>query len=116
MKRYTRLLPAAWNLLSSEGSLRPHMARPGSLKMSTWSTGRADANIARLVEALKPYQPYLRGAPPGLPFRFDTETVRSGLNFTLVTQLGWIDLLERSPVVGSTKTYSRIPSKSPRLA
>ena len=54
---------------------------------------RTDANIARLVGALAPWQPYLRGAPPGLPFRFDADTVQRGLNFTLQTTLGDIDLL-----------------------
>src|SRR6185436_9146272 len=42
---------------------------------------------------LAPYDPYLRGAPPGLPFKWDEKTVRMGLNFTLVTKLGDIDLL-----------------------
>jgi hypothetical protein len=28
-----------------------------------------------------------------LPFRLDLETLKAGLNFTLVTDLGWIDLL-----------------------
>jgi hypothetical protein len=51
------------------------------------------SNIRRLVEALAPFSPYLRGAPPGLPFRWDPETIRSGLNFTLTTELGAIDLL-----------------------
>ena len=32
-------------------------------------------NVARLAAALAPYQPYLRGAPPGLPFRFDEQTI-----------------------------------------
>ena len=50
-------------------------------------------NLQRIVNALAPHHPYLRGAPPGLPFRFDTETLRAGLNFTLTTDLGWIDLL-----------------------
>jgi predicted nucleotidyltransferase len=50
-------------------------------------------NVARLVAALKPIHPYLRGAPPGLPFVFDEKTVRSGLNFTLTTGLGDLDLL-----------------------
>lgn len=54
---------------------------------------RTADNIKRLVEALSAHQPYLRGAPPGLPFRFDEETVKRGLNFTLVTKLGAIDLL-----------------------
>jgi hypothetical protein len=35
----------------------------------------------------------LRGAPPGLPFHWDDETIKKGLNFTLVTSLGAIDLL-----------------------
>lgn len=50
-------------------------------------------NIRRLVEALKPWKPYLRGAPPGLPFRWDEATVRAGLNFTLTTEHGDLDLL-----------------------
>lgn len=54
---------------------------------------RTDENIERLVDALAPLSPYLRGAPPGLPFRWDAETVRRGLNFTLTTHAGDIDLL-----------------------
>ena len=54
---------------------------------------RDRANLERLVAALAPLHPYLRGAPPGLPFRWDVETVAAGLNFTLVTDLGWLDLL-----------------------
>jgi hypothetical protein len=54
---------------------------------------RTADNIARLAHALDPLQPYLRGAPPGLPFRFDVETIRQGLNFTLVTLAGDLDLL-----------------------
>jgi predicted nucleotidyltransferase len=50
-------------------------------------------NIRRLVQTLKPYSPYLRDAPGGLPFVFDQETVQKGLNFTLTTQLGNLDLL-----------------------
>ncbi len=54
---------------------------------------RSVQNLQRLVTALGPHHPYLRGAPPGLPFRLDLETLKGGLNFTLVTDLGWIDLL-----------------------
>jgi hypothetical protein len=50
--------------------------------------GRSDANIARLADALAPFSAYLRGAPPGLPFRFDPPTIRRGLNFTLTTTVG----------------------------
>jgi hypothetical protein len=54
---------------------------------------RGRDNIERLVAALAPYAPYLRGAPSGLPFRLDTETMLRGLNFTLTTSLGDLDLL-----------------------
>ena len=37
---------------------------------------RDPANLDRLVAALSPHAPYLRGAPPGLPFRFDVATLR----------------------------------------
>ena len=32
-------------------------------------------------------------APPGLPFRWDAEMVRNGLNFTLTTSVGDLDIL-----------------------
>jgi len=54
---------------------------------------RSAENVGRLTSALAPLRPYLRGAPPGLPFCFDAETVRRGLNFTLRTTLGDLDLL-----------------------
>lgn len=54
---------------------------------------RSKENIANLVKALSPYKPYLRGAPSGLPFIWDEETISKGLNFTLITSLGALDLL-----------------------
>lgn len=54
---------------------------------------RSAANVERLVAALDPLSPYLRGAPPGLPFRLDRQTVERGLNFTLSTTAGDLDLL-----------------------
>lgn len=50
-------------------------------------------NVRRLASALAAHDPYLRGAPPGLPFRWDEPTIRAGLNFTLTTKLGDIDFL-----------------------
>jgi predicted nucleotidyltransferase len=61
---------------------------------------RTPENIARLVQTLSPIHPRLRGAPPGLPFFFDAQTLRSGLNFTLVTDEGEIDLLGEVAGVG----------------
>lgn len=54
---------------------------------------RTPANLRALAQALADHQPYLRGVPPGLPFRWDAETLQRGLNFTLTTRLGDIDLL-----------------------
>jgi hypothetical protein len=54
---------------------------------------RTSANLTALASALSPLSPYLRGAPPGLPFQWDEATLRRGLNFTLTTSLGDIDLL-----------------------
>jgi hypothetical protein len=54
---------------------------------------RRPDNLQKLVDALAAHRPYLRGATPGLPFRLDVETLSAGLNFTLTTDLGWIDLL-----------------------
>jgi hypothetical protein len=54
---------------------------------------RTDDNLRRLAAALAPHRPYLRGAPPGLPFQWDARTLHRGLNFTLTTDLGDLDLL-----------------------
>ena len=50
-------------------------------------------NLRRIAKCLEPYHPYLRGAPPGLPFKLDETTLRNGLNFTLATSFGDLDLL-----------------------
>ncbi|MDP9171940.1 MAG: hypothetical protein M3N54_15085 [Acidobacteriota bacterium] len=62
---------------------------------------RSPSNIDRLAAALAPLKPYLRGAPAGLPFLWDSATVARGLNFTLVTSLGDIDLLGEIPGGGT---------------
>lgn len=54
---------------------------------------RSADNLRRLVAALAPHHPYLRGAPPGLPFRWEVATVERGLNFTLTTNVGDLDIL-----------------------
>jgi hypothetical protein len=62
---------------------------------------RNEGNLARLAESLSPFHPQLRGAPAGLPFIWDVETLRRGLNFTLLTDLGDLDLLGEVLAVGS---------------
>jgi len=70
---------------------------------------RSSENYPKLVRALKPFDPYLRGAPAGLPFRFDTDTIKRGLNFTLRTTSGDIDLLGELTGVG---TFEAVLSQS----
>ncbi len=50
-------------------------------------------NLKKLVAALTPHTPYLRGAPAGLPFKWTVETIEAGLNFTLTTDIGDFDML-----------------------
>src|SRR6476620_54553 len=68
---------------------------------------RTAENMARLVSALQPYHPSLRGAPPDLPFIFDVKTLSQGMNFTLQTDFGAIDLLGRIDGVGEFPDCAR---------
>lgn len=70
---------------------------------------RTPANLAALVAALSPIHPYLRGVPPGLPFRFDVPTLAAGLNFTLDTDYGELDILGEVSGVGS---YDQVLAQS----
>jgi hypothetical protein len=74
--------------------------------------GRSPDNIARLASALAPLRPYLRGAPPGLPFQLDAETIRRGLNFTLVTAAGDLDALGEATGGGTYEAL--LPRSEPR--
>ncbi len=68
---------------------------------------RDAGNLCRLARALAPLKPYLRGAPAGLPFRLDEPTLAAGLNFTLTTSAGDIDLL--GEIVGAGSYEALIP-------
>lgn len=72
---------------------------------------RTAENLQRMAEALSPFSPYLRGAPPGLPFVWDANTLRRGLNFTLTTSIGDIDLL--GEVTGGGDFEALLPHSSP---
>ena len=71
--------------------------------------GRSADNLRLLAEALAPVHPRLRGAPPELPFLWDERTLRNGLNFTLVTTDGEIDLLGEVTGLG---TYDDIAPRA----
>lgn len=63
---------------------------------------RTSENHARIVSALKPLRPRLRGRdlPDDLPFLFDEQTLKAGLNFTFKTEEGPIDILGEVSGVG----------------
>ena len=54
---------------------------------------RNDANLTKVIRALRAVNATLRGAPKDLPFILDEETLRRGLNFTFDTDAGKLDLL-----------------------
>jgi len=54
---------------------------------------RTQENIKRLVRALKPFHPRLRGVDEALPFTFGVHSISKGCNFTFVTDVGDLDLL-----------------------
>jgi hypothetical protein len=75
---------------------------------------RTPENLRRLASALRDHSPYLRGAPPGLPFLWDEETIWRGLNFTLTTDLGDLDLL--GEITGGGVYEDLLPDSRPVAA
>lgn len=63
-------------------------------------------NLARLIKALAPYHPRLRDVPDAVPFFSDEGTLNRGLNFTLKTDLGDIDLLGEVAGLGDFEQVS----------
>lgn len=61
---------------------------------------RTMENMERLSKALAPYHPQLRGVEDNLPFVLDAQTLSGGMNFTLQTDLGEIDLMGELSGVG----------------
>lgn len=117
MTRFEDLLPA----LSSAGI---EFILVGGLAAIAHSSSRATydvdivyrrtpENIRRLCHALQSHEPRLRGAPPGLPFTLDEKTVRFGLNFTLSTKLGDLDLFGEIPGAGNYEAL--LPDSEERM-
>ena len=69
---------------------------------------RENANLERLAKALKPFAPSLRDAPEELPFTLDAPTLRGGLNFTLRSSAGDIDLLGELSGIGGYAAVLRL--------
>jgi len=61
---------------------------------------RAPGALEKLVATLAPLHPTLRGAPPNVPFKWDARTLKAGLNFTLTTDLGSLDLIGEVTGIG----------------
>ena len=73
---------------------------------------RENENLNKLATALAPFKASLRGAPKNLPFRLDADSLKSGLNFTLTTDLGDLDLLGEVAGLGG---YAEVLSSSEGL-
>ena len=73
---------------------------------------RSPQNLERLVAALEPLHPSLRDAPATAAWRFDVRTLKNGMNFTLSTDVGDIDLLGEVAGVGQ---FSAVSSDSIEL-
>lgn len=69
---------------------------------------RDRANLGRLAKALRPLVPTLRGAPADLPFVLDVPTLRAGLNFTLQSSAGDLDLLGEVTGIGEYPAVKRL--------
>jgi predicted nucleotidyltransferase len=68
---------------------------------------RSPRNLAAMERALAPFRPRLRGAPADLPFQLDAPTLQAGLNFTLETDAGEVDLLGEVTGVGGYAEVAR---------
>lgn len=65
---------------------------------------RTPDNYKKIIHAIAPFKPRLRGLPEELKVPFDEQSLAQGTNFTLTTNIGNIDLLgELSGVGGYTQ-------------
>jgi hypothetical protein len=71
---------------------------------------RDTENLESLAAALAPLKPTLRGAPPDLPFLWDALTLKSGLNFSLSTVVGAIDIMGEVPGLGGYPEAMQVAS------
>jgi predicted nucleotidyltransferase len=68
-------------------------------------------NLENLVKALSPFNPRLRGAQKNLPFIFDAKTLHMGMNFTLSTDAGDIDLIGEVSGIGDYEEVIKYSEK-----
>lgn len=70
---------------------------------------RSKENYQAIQNAFKDLHPRLRGAPGDIPFQLDAKTISVGLNFTLITDWGDVDLLGEISGIGN---YNKVLEKS----
>jgi hypothetical protein len=68
---------------------------------------RTPKNLRRLAAALKELDVSLRGAPKGLPFKPDEKALHNGLNFTLDSAAGPLDLIGEVEPIGDYDALAR---------
>ncbi len=90
----------------------------GGLAISAHSSGyittdldfcylRTRENLKKIVAALAPFKPRFRHFPEDLPFVWDDRTLQNGTNFTLVTEIGDIDLLGEVAGIGDYEAVKK---------
>jgi hypothetical protein len=57
--------------------------------------------LEKLARALSSFHPLLRAIPDQVPFRLDLSALRSGMNFTLTTDVGDVDILSEVTGIAS---------------
>lgn len=72
---------------------------------------RKRENLLRIAEALRPFNPRLRGFPKELPFVWDASTLLNGTNFTFDTTLGDFDMLGEVSGIGAFEDVLRLSEK-----
>jgi hypothetical protein len=68
---------------------------------------RTSENIKNLAKALRPFRPRLRGVSANVPFTLDEKTLNSGMNFTLTSSAGDVDLFGELVGVGQFDAVSQ---------
>jgi hypothetical protein len=68
---------------------------------------RDKANLTKVVAGLRSVNALLRGAPEGIPFILDEETLARGVNFPFETNIGNFDLFGEVQGVGDFAECSR---------
>jgi hypothetical protein len=73
---------------------------------------RKAENLGKLAKALDPFHPTLRGIAEEVAFGLDAFTLRSGMNFTLTTEAGDLDIFGEVTGIG---TYERVVTFSEEM-